>query len=389
MFAESRVDVDLYDSALPFALANTKLFRRDLIARHGLRFPEDMPMASDQPFTLAACVHARRISVLADYDYYYVVRRPDGGNITYSSSHLRRLDTVRTLMAFVADRVPAGRRRDAVLLRHFTWEAGKLLADDFLRLDVAVQRRIRDGLAELVRTHLTDGIAARLDGLTWLRLRVAARGRLAHLRAVIRHDVERGVPDTIVDNDRLVAAYPGYDDPSTPEGLFDVTGHAAAWLARFDAVAVRFAGGPSVVVTARSPVGLAGLGAGSVRVAAGGVRARTGIESAAGGTTLTARLRLADLVADTAPLGGRRPLTVTVSLPAGRTGDAPLRAGRVSLPRPVLTRRGLRPYVVAARRDQAGQLVLSVVPVTAGRVLADLRGRLARRSAVIPQIPGM
>ena len=32
-------------------------------------------MGSDQPFTLEACFRARRISVLADYDYYYAVRR--------------------------------------------------------------------------------------------------------------------------------------------------------------------------------------------------------------------------------------------------------------------------------------------------------------------------
>jgi glycosyltransferase involved in cell wall biosynthesis len=381
IFAETRVDVDLYDSALPFALANTKLFRRELITRHGLAFPEDMPMASDQPFTLAACVHARRISVLADYDYYFVVRRRDGGNITYSSSHLRRLDSVRTLMAFVADRIPAGPRRDAVLVRHFTWEAAKLLADDFLQLDPAVQRRIRDGVADLVRRHLSDGIAQRLDALTWLRLRVATHGTLENLRAVIQHDVEVGTPGTVVDGGRLVATYPGYDHPSTAEGLFDVTSHAASWLARFDATGVELrndAAGPAVVVTARSPARLADLGAGRVELTAGGIPGRGGVTAGPAGTALVAWLRVGELLADTVPLGGRRPLTVTVTA-AGRSGSAPVRAPGVDLPRPMLSRRGTRVYLVAPRRDHTGQIVISVVPVTLRRVWADLRGRLTRR----------
>ena len=68
----------------PFRLpSNTKPFRRELIERHGLRYPEDLPIGSDQPFTLEACLRARRVSVLADYDYYFAVRREDAGNITY------------------------------------------------------------------------------------------------------------------------------------------------------------------------------------------------------------------------------------------------------------------------------------------------------------------
>ena len=36
---------------------------RDLIEAHGLRYREDMPINSDQAFTLEACVRSRRISV--------------------------------------------------------------------------------------------------------------------------------------------------------------------------------------------------------------------------------------------------------------------------------------------------------------------------------------
>jgi poly(ribitol-phosphate) beta-N-acetylglucosaminyltransferase len=67
IYARSEPDLDLYGSALPYALSNTKLFRRELLDRHRLRFPEDMAVGSDQPFTIEACVRAGRISVVADY----------------------------------------------------------------------------------------------------------------------------------------------------------------------------------------------------------------------------------------------------------------------------------------------------------------------------------
>src|SRR3954453_10492672 len=88
LFERTAAEISLDDSALAWSLSNCKLFRRELIEDLGLRFREDMPVCSDQPFTLEACVRARRISVLADYDYYYAVRRVDSSNITFRTSLL-------------------------------------------------------------------------------------------------------------------------------------------------------------------------------------------------------------------------------------------------------------------------------------------------------------
>ena len=47
-----RDDIDLVNSALPWALSNTKLFRRSMLEEHGIRYPEELRSGSDQPFTL-------------------------------------------------------------------------------------------------------------------------------------------------------------------------------------------------------------------------------------------------------------------------------------------------------------------------------------------------
>ena len=141
IFARTDPDVDLYTSALPFAMSNTKLFRRSLLTEHGIRFPESLPFGSDQPFTVAACVHARKISVLADYDYYYAVRRHDAANITYRASHRQRLACTEAIMDATATLLPPGPRRDAILHRSFASELSKLTRPDFLTLDPAHPNR--------------------------------------------------------------------------------------------------------------------------------------------------------------------------------------------------------------------------------------------------------
>ena len=286
IFASTEVDIGLFTSALPWSLANTKLFRRDLIERHGLRFPEDMPIGSDQPFTIEACFRAQRISVLADYTYYYAVRRLNALNITYRSRHLDRLRSVESIMRFVADLIEPGKRRDAILVRHFSLELAKLLEDDFLGLDQPVQERVQAGVRALVQAYLTDPIRDQLGVETRLRLSIASRGGLADLLAVIRQDAEDGVPHTVIEADRWYAAYPGFRDPrlSLPDSWFDVTDTAADWVAKVDALSAAFSGRAgrrgTLTITARSPVAdLALLGAAPVGVTAGPVPGSVSVES--------------------------------------------------------------------------------------------------------------
>ncbi|MDM4777864.1 hypothetical protein [Micromonospora sp. b486] len=180
MFAGGNaVDVSLFDSALPWSLANTKLFRARPRGPAGgwVRFPEDMPVLSDQPFTLAACYHARRISVLADHDYYHAVRRLDARNITYHSRIEQRLVSVERLFAHVADLTdPRRSARDAGAAPSRRAGAGERVGDDFRHLDRAAQERVHATVARLVRRHVTDSLRDGLDIEARLRLGAVTAG---------------------------------------------------------------------------------------------------------------------------------------------------------------------------------------------------------------------
>ncbi|MEU2610320.1 glycosyltransferase [Micromonospora sp. NPDC007271] len=394
IFARTRKDLDLFDSPLPRSLANTKLFRRELLEKYGIRYREDLPLGSDLPFTLEACYRARRVSVLADYDYYHAVRRHRATNITYLSRHADRLRAVEATAAFVAELIPAGRQRDAILARRFDHEIAKLLEDDLLRLDRDTQQLVHDGIGRLVRAHLTDGIAAQLNAETRIRLALTRDGTLDDLLAVIRQDARAGVPPTVVDGDRRYAAYPGFRDPdrNLPDSCFEVP---PDWYAKLDATALAWEnderGDKVLTITAVSPLpDLAAVGAEPLAVSAEEIPGQvTTVDRGAHGTTLRIRFRADELLAASGPTGQRRAISAQVggfdpgraagaATATGAAGSAAVRAPRVRATVPLVRRRGGRLYVVTPVLDESGRLMISVVPVTASRVAAQLRRALRR-----------
>lgn len=215
----NQVDVDVYGPKLRWAMANTKLFRRDLIERLGLRYREDMPFGSDQPFTLAACVHARRISVLADYTCYYAVQREDRSNISYKTPYEDRVDNIHAMMQAVADLVPAGPHRDTLLTRHFAWEIPRLLRQDLLDSPESAQRAVCAGVRRMADLWLTDEMLDELPVSPRLRVSAARREDLELLTELVRDG--RTAPDVVhLAEGHALAILPGFGRADLPERLF-------------------------------------------------------------------------------------------------------------------------------------------------------------------------
>ncbi|MGW9026217.1 glycosyltransferase family 2 protein [Streptomyces sp. NPDC055722] len=224
LYKENNPDVGLTDSALPWTLANTKLFRRELVEAHKLRFPENLPVGSDQPFTIEACVRARKISVVADYTCYYAVKRGDASNITYRADHMARLRCTGEIMDFTAGLIEEGPERDAVLLRHFTWELAKLVQDDFPALGRALQKDICAGIGRLADAYFTNGIRDAMDVKRRVRIALAHAGAVDELCEAITSEKEDGAPSFLVEDDRAYARYPGFRNPliGVPDRVYEV-----------------------------------------------------------------------------------------------------------------------------------------------------------------------
>lgn len=80
LFSSTQIDVPL--EQIFATLMPQKLIRRQMILDHDLRFAEEKVRLEDG-MVLAGCyLHAKRVSVLADYEYYYIRERGDGNNIS-------------------------------------------------------------------------------------------------------------------------------------------------------------------------------------------------------------------------------------------------------------------------------------------------------------------
>ncbi|XCW02267.1 glycosyltransferase family A protein [Streptomyces sp. HUAS MG47] len=383
LYKKNDPDVSLYDSALPFTLANTKLFRRELVEKLGLRFPEDMPVGSDQPFTIEACVKARKISVVADYTCYYAVKRGDASNITYRANHLARLHCAERIMNSAAELIEAGPKRDWVFKRHFTWELAKLIQDDFPSVDRPTQVEVCAGIAELADAYFTEPLRDSMDVQRRVRIALAQAGAVDRLVEAIKGDTEGEGWPLLLEDERAYVRYPGFRDPELglPDRLFEVIGEAvpkhlstgtglvsAEWDQNGQDLAVRLA--VRVPVAGQADAAVLRLADRAMPKSAdkpGGRRLPVGTElSAAGGeqhseptedglgTVLHARF---PLQVKRATLGVRAYLDV-----AGSMYEIPVRTkGR---PLPLARRwRDAVPYRVSATANSKGRLVITTAPL--------------------------
>lgn len=403
LYESTDLDVDLYDSKLPYALSNTKLFRRRLVERYKLRFPEDMPVGSDQPFTIEACVRASRIAVLSDYDYYYAVRREDASNITYRVDQAGLTAATARIMHTTAGLLEAGPQRDAIMFRHFDWDLAKCLRVDLLARDREMQELVCAGVAELADAYLTDGIRDGLEIRKRHRLALARQGAVDLLCASLRMEQQKRDPGLVVGGERAYYAYPGFRDPGHPvdDRCFEVHGENLSALLARNAVVEDVSWGrgawrtPELRLGVRFPVG---GDAASAHVSYGGEAMpkhadrhgihrlrRAGVPAPPVAGTEGARQEVT-VEGDTSILRGSLPVE-----PGTRDAEARVRidlAGttyEMAVPAPSPLPPSLRgwhrasPYRVTAEADRKGRLVVGRVALPLGRLV---KRRLRKAAAM-------
>lgn len=82
-------DASIITDHILSTLAPHKMYRRAMLNQYDVRFPDIsyIPVEEDQAFNMKAYSVSRKISILADKDYYYWNQREDFGNLGKSSSY--------------------------------------------------------------------------------------------------------------------------------------------------------------------------------------------------------------------------------------------------------------------------------------------------------------
>ncbi|MGP3962783.1 glycosyltransferase family 2 protein [Nonomuraea sp. 3N208] len=224
MFQHNADRAELGDSAVYNSLCCFKLFRRDLLERHHIRFGEEMPIGEDIVFTVHAYCHARVISVVADYDCYHLVARPDGSSVMQqpgSRDPLAWLAMIREPIRLMARHVEPGPLRDHLLRRHFRLDAFAQLGAVFLESDDIRRKDIAREVAALCDEWYTPGVHERLGSID--RQRVGAlddMDRLVRLARIEKATVRRRLTGLRWDGDHLVVTgAAGLDGISRDDGV--------------------------------------------------------------------------------------------------------------------------------------------------------------------------
>ncbi|WP_433251207.1 glycosyltransferase family 2 protein [Streptosporangium sp. CA-135522] len=197
MFRQSAERAPLGESSVYNSLSCFKLFRREMLRRHAIRFDETLLVGEDVVFTAHAYCHARVISVVADYDCYHLVARSDGSSIMQqdgSRDPVSWLRMIRRPIELIVAHVRPGALRDHLLRRHFRLDAFGSLGRPFLEAGEVQRKELVAEVADMCDRWLTDGVRARLPAID--RSRIAALQdidrlvRLAHIEsAVIRREL--------------------------------------------------------------------------------------------------------------------------------------------------------------------------------------------------------
>ncbi|MEV5320096.1 glycosyltransferase family A protein [Streptomyces sp. NPDC052687] len=229
MFRRDQPKTDVFSSRIYWTLNPMKLFRRELLERHGLRFPADLSIGEDQLFVGSAYLHAAGVSVLASYDCLYWVQREDEGNITLRTGGLEpRLRFLPRVIDMILENVSPGPRRDHLAHRHLTVEVQQFL-DHLVLESRSRQEKALASLAETIAPLWHEGLNDRLSAMARLRLHLVRHRMLDELLELVRFEKElaqsKVSTPVVIRDGRALARYPFLHDPvrAIPGSCYDVT----------------------------------------------------------------------------------------------------------------------------------------------------------------------
>ncbi|MFF7854217.1 glycosyltransferase [Streptomyces sp. NPDC007904] len=176
---------DIFSCKAVWSLTAHKLFRRSLVMEHGLRFAEGVRLAEEQVFVVPAYLHARSMSVVADYDCYHLVHRDGFAHLTQEAPDPTPFyANVRDVLSLVVEHVPPGSRRNGLLYRWLTLEILGRFNASFADLPEEARALHVKFAGQLLREYVPQELVAELPALSRLRCLLISGGLVEELTAL-------------------------------------------------------------------------------------------------------------------------------------------------------------------------------------------------------------
>ncbi|MFF5975167.1 glycosyltransferase family 2 protein [Streptomyces sp. NPDC012769] len=228
VFAKNVDKVDLSKGDAYYTLMPFKLFRRSMIEKHAIRFPEHMRISEDQYFVAQAYLHSKVISIVGDYDCYYVVKRGDEGNITANGIDFTvAVEQADEMVTLVTGLTEPGPLRDHLVGRHVNVEMIRRFDQRFLDADGDERKRMVELASPYARKWVNPAILAKMPVNEKLVAHCLREGLVDELAEVVAWQLAGRPGKALVRDGRLYATppFPAADSPVFEE-LCDITAAA-------------------------------------------------------------------------------------------------------------------------------------------------------------------
>ncbi|NHC15161.1 glycosyltransferase family 2 protein [Motilibacter deserti] len=193
IFRRSKPKAVLGQDPLLTLLTPHKLFRKAMLDKHEIRFPEGRRRLEDHLFVMKAYFAADTISILADYPVYHWVRRDDDTNASVNRFDPKGyFDNVREVLDVVVANTEPGDLRDKLLAHWYTGKSlGRLGAGTLLGYPPDYRRELYDAIRGLALERFAPSVDRFLPPSFRPRSVLLRAGSLAGLEALA--GAERGL----------------------------------------------------------------------------------------------------------------------------------------------------------------------------------------------------
>ena len=163
LYAQTSTDARLRDMLA--SLSPQKLFRRELLDRHGIRFPEGKVRLEDGIMVTRCYLASRRTAVTADYDYYFLHARVGGANISFErTSPIGYTDSVAKIASLIEQGHPDTDHAKQLVLDLYRRKVLRSYAPRrFRSMSSGRRRRWVAAHADFVEAHVPAEMDARLN----------------------------------------------------------------------------------------------------------------------------------------------------------------------------------------------------------------------------------
>jgi poly(ribitol-phosphate) beta-N-acetylglucosaminyltransferase len=118
VFTRTRRRCTIGDSAIMDSLTPHKMFRRDFLEEHHIRFPEGKRRLEDHVFVVTGYLLAEVVSIYADYTCYFHIRRLDRANAGFRKTNWRGyFNNLADALDVVVAHTDPGEERDRIFRR--------------------------------------------------------------------------------------------------------------------------------------------------------------------------------------------------------------------------------------------------------------------------------